>query len=76
MTIGSENAGKLTMEGKFPYAVCRKGADKIQYHASFAGAGCIRDVVILEVNRKRINTKEDFPGRDLTDHFIEIMEKL
>ena len=76
MMISSENAGKFTMEGKFPYAVCRKGADKIPYHASFAGAGCIRDVVVLEVNRKRINTKEDFPGRDLNDHLNEIMERL
>ena len=38
--ISSENAGKVTVEGEFPCAICRKRA----------GVGCIRNVVVLEVN--------------------------
>ena len=40
MMFSSENAGKVTMEGEFPSAVCRKGV----------GVGCIRNAVVLEVN--------------------------
>ena len=57
--ISSENAGKVTVEGKFPYAFSRKDvgsntvlSNSITYllTASFAGVGFIRDVVVLEVS--------------------------
>ena len=37
MMISSENAGKITMEGCFPWVVCRKDVD-------------ILDIAVLEVN--------------------------
>ena len=49
MMISSENAEKVAMEGKFPCTFCRKLA-VIQRYASFSGVGCIKEVVILEVN--------------------------
>ena len=48
--ISSENAGKVTIEGKFLCVVCRKGIGSNPIPASFAGIGCIRDVLVLEVN--------------------------
>ena len=39
MLVNSENAGKVTMKGKFPCAV-----SLIPSYASFTGVGFIRDV--------------------------------
>ena len=37
MVISSENAGKVTVEGKFPCAVCRNSVSSNSISASFAG---------------------------------------
>ena len=52
--VSSENAGKVTTEGKFPCAVCRKGTGSNSTPANFAVVVCIEDVVILKLNWKRI----------------------
>ena len=50
--ISSKNAAKVTEESQSPSTVCRKS--RIPSFVSFAGVGCISDVVVLEVNWKRI----------------------
>ena len=50
MIISQENAGKVTIEGKFTCAICRKSVGTILSCVSFTGVGCIRDIVVLEVN--------------------------
>ena len=45
--ISSENGGKNAIEAKFPCVICR---NNVGSNASFVGVGCIRDLVVLEVN--------------------------
>lgn len=52
--IISGNVGKVKIKGKFPCALCRKNVGSKTTYSSFAGVGFIRDVVVLEVNWKRI----------------------
>ena len=53
--INSERARKVMRESKSPCAVCIKGLGAgIPSSVSFAGFGCIRDVVVSEGNWKRI----------------------
>ena len=47
--ISCENAGKVTIEGKFPCAIYRKGVVINSILCHFAGAGCIKDILVLEV---------------------------
>lgn len=46
----TENAEKVTVEDKLPCAICGKGGGSNSIHSSFAGVGCKRDVVVVEVN--------------------------
>ena len=48
--IISENVGKVTREGKFPSAVCRKGVGSNSILCQFCKYGCIGNVVVLEVS--------------------------
>ena len=50
MMFSSKNGGKVTVEDKFPCAVCRKdvGGNSILFH--FCMCWCLRFVVIIEVN--------------------------
>lgn len=46
----TENAENVTVEDKLPCAICEKGVGSNSIHSSFAGVGCKRDVVVVEVN--------------------------
>ena len=52
--ISSENTGKVTLEGKFFGAVCRKGVGSnfilCQFCRFLQFCRCIKDVVVLEEN--------------------------
>ena len=59
----------------------------ISSYVNFAGVGCMRDVIVLEIKKDynfkcrayvnhQINKAENCPGIDLNYHFLEIVEKL
>ena len=80
MTIINQNAGKISKEDKSPVLFVAV----ILSYASFAGAGFIKGVVVLEVNWKMIVnlnvrhvliTAEGFPRIELNDQSLEIVKK-
>ena len=90
MKLSIENAGKVTIEGKFPCAVCRKGIGsnsilcqfcKCRVHKRCSG---IRITPPPPRNSKfkcqscanqQVNIAEDCPGIELNGQSLEIVEK-
>ena len=88
MVISFENAGKVTMEGKFPCVVCRKvvGINSIlcQFCKCWVHTRCsgIRGNPKEDIKFKsrtctnqKINTAEDCQGIELNGQFLEIAKK-
>ena len=89
MMICNENAGKVTKEGKFPCAVCRKGTDITSINASFTDLsryvhkrysgirGKLKDDSKFKCQaceNKPIHTAENCSGVELNSPFLEIVE--
>ena len=89
MMICNENAGKVTKEGKFPCAVCRKGTDITSINASFTDLsryvhkrysgirGKLKDDSKFKCQaceNKPIHIAENCSGVELNSPFLEIVE--
>ena len=86
--ISSENAGKVTTEGKFPCAFCREGVYitsmlcqfyRCQVHKRFSGIrGKLKKDSKFKCQtcaNKQIHIAEDCPGIEMNGQSLEIVEK-
>ena len=78
----------LQQKTSFPVLFAERVQAVTPSSASFAGVGCIRDVVVLELNppqnskfkcqacaNQQVNIAEDCPGIELNGPSLEIVEK-